>query len=179
MTSTENLTPPDDLVVVARTAGAYGVRGWVRVVPLGTGEALVQTGDWWLQDLRGGLKALTPEDLKMHGDVLLVKFEEAATKEEADKLRGKIAIPRSEFPDLDAGEHWVTDLEGCRVVNRAGLDLGTVDCVVDNGGQSVLKILFEVEGKTKSRLIPMVSAYVEKVDTEEGVISVDWDPEWD
>ena len=44
MTSTENLTPPEDLVAVARTAGAYGVRGWVRVVLLGTGEALVQTG---------------------------------------------------------------------------------------------------------------------------------------
>lgn len=179
MTSTENLTPPEDLVAVARTAGAYGVRGWVRVVLLGTGEALVQTGDWWFVSLRGEKRALTPEDIKTHGDVLLVKFEEITNKEDADKLRGQIAIPRSEFPDLNEGEHWVTDLEGCRVVNNAGVDLGTVDCVVDNGGQSVLKILFEADGKKKTRLIPMVPAYVENVDTESSIITVDWDPEWD
>ena len=29
------------------------------------------------------------------------------------------------------------------------------------------------------RLIPMVPAYVENVDTESSVITVDWDPEWD
>ena len=80
MTSTENLTPPEDLVAVARTAGAYGVRGWVRVVLLGTGEALVQTGDWWFVSLRGEKRALTPEDIKTHGDVLLVKFEEITNK---------------------------------------------------------------------------------------------------
>lgn len=177
--ATIDLTAPDDLVPVARTAGAYGVRGWVRVVLLGTGEALVQTADWWLVDMRGAKRPLTPVDIKPHGDVLLVKFEEISSKEEADKLRGQIAIPRSEFPDLGDGEVWVTDLEGCRVINRAGVDLGKVDCVVDNGGQSVLKIVFEDDGKTRMRLIPMVPAYVEKTDVQAGVITVDWDPEWD
>lgn len=180
MTDTADLMPPEDLVAVARTAGAYGVKGWVRVVLLGSGEALVQTGDWWLQDLRGGVRALTPSDIKPHGDVLLVKFEEVATKEEADKLKGRIAIPRSEFPELEEGEHWVADLEGCRVVNKAGLDLGIVSNVVDNSGQALLNIAYEAAaGKKRFRLIPMVPAYVEKVDTEAGVITVDWDPEWD
>ena len=87
----ETLTPPEDLVPVARTAGAYGVRGWVRVVPLGTGEALMETDDWWLQDLRGNVKPLTPVEMKAHGDVLLVRFEESTSKEDADRMKGRAA----------------------------------------------------------------------------------------
>ena len=94
-------------------------------------------------------------------------------------MKGRIAVPREHFPELEEGEHWVTDIEGSSVVNREGENLGTVESVVDNGGQQVLKIEFTAEGKKRMRLIPLVPAYVEKIDTEAGVVHVDWHADWD
>ena len=43
----------DDLVELGRTAGAYGFRGWVRIVPLESGEVLQKAKTWVLTDLKG------------------------------------------------------------------------------------------------------------------------------
>ena len=43
----------DDLVELGRTAGAYGFRGWVRIVPLESGEVLQKAN-------RGTQRTLSP-----------------------------------------------------------------------------------------------------------------------
>ena len=70
-------------------------------------------------------------------------------------MKGRIAVPREHFPELEEGEHWVTDIEGSSVVNREGENLGTVESVVDNGGQQVLKIEFTAEGKSACASYPL------------------------
>ena len=50
----------DDLVELGRTAGAYGFRGWVRIVPLESGEVLQKARTWVLTDLKGCLLYTSP-----------------------------------------------------------------------------------------------------------------------
>lgn len=54
------VSEPGDLVLVGRLGGAFGVEGWVRVLPESAPEdsVLLATFDWWLGD-KPGLRART------------------------------------------------------------------------------------------------------------------------
>ena len=57
------------ILTVGRTNGAYGVRGWGRVVPFEEPEILAATKRWFLTDIRGNTKTLEVEELKVHGQM--------------------------------------------------------------------------------------------------------------
>ena len=62
------------ILTVGRTNGAYGVRGWVRVVPFEEPEILAATKRWFLTDIRGNTKTLEVEELKVHGQMLIARI---------------------------------------------------------------------------------------------------------
>ena len=71
----------DDLMEVGRTAGAYGVRGWVRVVPMGRqGDLLFESDRWWFLPYprKAGIapKLLTVAEVKAHGKDFIAKINE-------------------------------------------------------------------------------------------------------
>ena len=79
----------DDLVELGRTAGAYGFRGWVRIVPLESGEVLQKARTWVLTDLKGVRTTLSIEAFRRHGDGFIAKWAGCETKEAADAARGR------------------------------------------------------------------------------------------
>ena len=174
------MTELDEKIVVARTNGAYGVRGWVRIVPFENGEALINTKRWWLITLAGEILELHVTAFKPHGTILIARFEGCDNKEDADALRGRIAVAREDFPELDDDEHWAIDVIGCRVVNREGIELGRITDIGDNGVQDVFKVEGGplVEGKAPVYLIPDVEQYILKIDTDSELVTVDWQPDW-
>ena len=165
-----------DWVEVAKTAGAYGVRGDVRVVPLESGIVLKTAKTWRFVDKSGKEEILTPVSIRMQSGIYLVHFDSIPTKEAADTLRGRIFVRRADFPETEAGEHWAVDVVGATVLNRAGATLGSVTGFDSNGAQDIL-VVKDSEGRT--RLIPMVKAYIDAIDTENHVVRVDWELDWD
>jgi 16S rRNA processing protein RimM len=167
----------DDLVPLGAVSGAWGVRGWVRIALYATdGEVLEQRiENWWL--LRPG----APQPLKVHatkrrGGTLMAQWEGVESKEAADAFKGlEVAVPRSQFPALEPGEHYLADLVGRRVVNRQQVDLGKVAGLREVGPARWLEVASEESG---IRLIPWVEQYVEEVDAESGVVRVDWQEDW-
>lgn len=166
-----------DWVEVAKTAGAYGLRGDVRVVPHESGVALKTAKTWRFVDKAGREEILTPTAIRMQSGIYLVHFDSVPTKEAADALRGRIFVRRSDFPKTQAGEHWAVDVIGATVKNRAGETLGTVTGFESNGAQDILVVRDAAEGRT--RLIPMVKAYIDAIDTENHQVTVDWELDWD
>ena len=71
------------ILTVGRTNGAYGVRGWVRVVPFEEPEILAATKRWFLTDIRGNTKTLEVEELKVHGQMLIARITGVLNKEDA------------------------------------------------------------------------------------------------
>ena len=59
------------------------------------------------------------------------------------------------------------------VSNRAGVTLGSVVGLLDNGAQSILRVA-PAAGDGAELLIPFVSAYVDDVDLGARRIAVDW-----
>jgi 16S rRNA processing protein RimM len=166
---------PPDLVALGVVRGAYGVKGWVRIQPLGTDATLQSARPWWLQLQGGGVRELTVSGVKPHSGVLLAKWDGCETPELADQLKGAtVAVARSQFPALPAGEVYWVDLIGARVVNRSGTELGTVAGLSSNGAQDLL----EVRGAGGTLLVPMVPSYVESVDVAAREVRVDWEADW-
>jgi 16S rRNA processing protein RimM len=158
------------MVVMARVAGPFGVKGWVKLqVFTERVDGLLDYPVWWIgQD--GGWEPVEVEQGAAHGAALVARLKGIDDREQAAVLRGReVAVPRAELPRNEEGEYYWTDLEGLRVGNLQGEALGMVTGLLETGASQVLVVQSERE-----RLIPFVSAVVKSVDLARGELVVDW-----
>lgn len=159
-----------DLICVAAIAGAFGVRGEVRLKsftadPLAIGEyAPLTTED-------GGRSF----DLALAGQLpngLLVRLSGVNTKEEADALKGvKLYVPRDRLPALPDDEYYHADLIGLTVLDTGGATLGRVKTVLNHGAGDILEV--QVPGASDTVLLPFTLDAVPTVDLATGRIIAD------
>ena len=186
---------PDDAVEVGRVLDAWGVKGWVKILPHSTDpEALFATKSWLLQapdakfrpgfQLFSGTVALSVDEAKIHSGSVVAKFTGLDDRNMAEALRGvRIFLPRSSFPAASTDEYYWVDLIGLNVVNREGVALGLVRDLMATGPHSVLCVEYTTSAEDGSssvaeRMIPFVSAYVDAVDIAGKRITVDWQPDY-
>jgi 16S rRNA processing protein RimM len=178
---------PDDAVEVGAVVDAYGLKGWVKVAAHADagqgGAALLSAKRWWL--MKGRERSSAPAlQAKIHSDSIVAHLGGVADRDAALALRGtRVYICRSDFPALEADEFYWVDLLGLDVVNLAGVALGKVADMIDNGAHSVLRIEYPATGKdgkptTGERLIPFVGVYVKTVDQAAKQIIVDWEADY-
>lgn len=170
----------EELVELGRTVGAYGFKGWVRVAPIDSGEVLEQARQWVLINTLGEKTAVRVRQVKYHGMGLIAKWDGCESKEDADAIRAKIFVARSDFPDAGDDAVWAVDLVGCQVINRQGDVLGEVTQIGDNGVQEILVIGYEADdGQRKTFMIPNVKdVYIDEMDVDNRVVRVDFDASW-
>ena len=81
---------------------------------------------------------------------------------------------REQLPAPAEDEYYWHDLVGLRVKTTQGMELGTVDHLIETGANDVLVVRGERE-----RLIPFIRGQVVlQIDLAAGEIQVDWDPEF-
>jgi 16S rRNA processing protein RimM len=155
---------------MGRVAGAYGVRGWVKVAPgggaLGT---LAGAAEWWI-----GGRAYAVAEARQHGATVVARLAGLENREQAGRLKGEeVCVRREALPQPGEGHYYLDDLVGLEVVNEQGERLGVVKQLFSNGAQDVM----EVAGD-RTRLMPWVPAVVKQVDLPGGQITVDWEKDW-
>jgi 16S rRNA processing protein RimM len=182
---------PDDAIELGRIQEAFGVKGWVRIHPHSADtEALLTAREWHLQPpepkfARGfsafsGVVAVEVGEIKAQTAGIVARIEGLDDRTIAEALKGvRISVPRSAFPATPEGEYYWVDLIGLRVVNREGVDMGIVRDLMPTGPTSVLVLEYtEIaeDGKEQlsERMIPFVESYVDKVDQQAKLITVDW-----
>ena len=151
-------------------AGAFGVKGWVKLQPL-TAEPqnLLDYAGWWIED-GAGWQYRKVERAEVHDRTVAAKLQGCDDRDVAVRYRGRqVAVPRAEFPQAGENEFYWADLVGLKVVNAEGEDLGTVSRVFETGANDVLV----VEGE-RERLIPFTEEVVSKVDLAGKLILVNW-----
>lgn len=129
----------DQLILVARVAGSFGVRGEVRITAY-TEEplALARYRDLLRKD---GSVALTLQSAREAKGTIIARCPQIETKEQADALRGlQLFVPRAALPEPDEDEFYLTDLIGLAVVSPAGEALGKVKTVQNFGAGDMLEI---------------------------------------
>lgn len=117
---------------VGRVVGAQGMRGEVRIYPNSDfPERFLQPGQRWLR--RSPTSEVEAIEL-VHGRLVqgkglyVVQFEEIRDRTSAENLTNAVLlVPESDRPALQAGEFFVADLIGLRVILRSSqAEIGTV-----------------------------------------------------
>lgn len=160
----------DELIAIARIARPRGIRGELVAEVLtdfperfdGLKDATAVLPD-------GGRRELKIENAWFQNERIVLKFEGVDSIEAGDELRdAEICVPESDAVDLDEGEFFDWQLEGCVAVTVDGEPLGTVKELMRTGGTEVLVI----EGD-REYLIPFAESICTDVDIENKRIVVD------
>jgi 16S rRNA processing protein RimM len=128
-----------DLILVARVAGAFGVRGEVRITTFTQDPlALLDYGPLLRADGGHGLTLVSARAAK--GGVI-ARTPQITTPEQADALRGlELFVPRAALPDPDEDEFYLADLIGLRAQDPAGAPVGRIKAVQNFGAGDLLEI---------------------------------------
>jgi 16S rRNA processing protein RimM len=155
---------------MGRVAAPFGVKGWIRIQVFTEAlDSLLDYPAWWV-GRDGGWREQQVEEAAVHGRTVVARLAGCEDREAAAALTGaQIAVTRGELPEPEPGEYYWRDLQGLRVSNLQGEDLGAVSHLLETGAHDVLVVKGDRE-----RLIPFVDAYVVKVDLARGELVVDW-----
>jgi 16S rRNA processing protein RimM len=177
---------PADAIEVGRILDAWGVKGWLKVLPHSADpQALFSTKRWLLQpgdkgpQSFSGTVLMRVREAREHSDVVVARADGIEDRAAAEALRGaRIFIPRSSFPSAGEDEYYWVDLLGLDVFNREGVALGKVTDLLTTGPQTVLVLEYEENGKVQERMLPFVSAYIDQVDLQARRIVADWQADY-
>lgn len=130
---------PSRLIRVGRVAGAFGVKGEVKITAFtDKPQALLAYGVLLREDGSAGLTLVSGRAQK---NEVVARAKEIATREEAEALRGLfLHVPREAFPEPDEDEFYLADLIGLTAVSPAGEPLGKIAGVRDFGAGDILEI---------------------------------------
>ncbi len=159
-----------ELVCVGAIAGAYGVRGEVRLKSFtADAEAIADYAPLLTED---GAQSFTVTITRPIKNGLAVRLSGVTTKEEADALRGtQLYVPRDRFPEPEDDEYYHADLVGLEVRDTGGTVLGRIKSVQNHGATDLL----EIHGPNlkSAVLLPFTHEAVPTVDLAEGRVIVD------
>jgi 16S rRNA processing protein RimM len=107
-------------------------------------------------------RELEIEDLWPHKGLLVLKFHGVDSMSDAELLIGsELQVPSAERSQLEPGWNYISDLIGCRVLDRAH-EIGRIEDVQFGAGEAALLIV--VNGTGKKFEVPFAEAYLEGVD---------------
>lgn len=168
--------PAGDFLNVGQVSGVFGVKGWVKVYSFTEPrENILRYSPWFLQKNNQihEFKLLTG---RRQGGLVVAELKDVTDRDSAAALMGsEILIRREQLPKAGADEYYWADLIGLDVQNQDGCKLGKVDHLLETGANDVLVV---VDGEVE-RLIPFLQqTTVLKIDLDEKLMIVDWDPDF-
>ena len=160
----------EDRVCVGAIAGAFGVRGEVRLKSFcALPGDIAAYGPLWSEDGARRFEVMVTGQVK---NGLSARLSGVATKEQADALRGvRLYAPRDALPNLPDDEYYHADLIGLEVTDTGGTMLGRVKAVLNHGASDLLEV--QGSGRTTTVLVPFTLEIVPTVDLAAGRIVAD------
>lgn len=183
--------PPADLVELGRVAGAYGVKGWIKVVPHSAqADVLRAVRQWWLlpagRDLQTA-RATAVQQCRAHGATAVAQLEGVQDREQAEALKGvSVWVSRAAFPKAGDDEYYWIDLIGCDLYSSEAGEpqrIGVVQEVLESPAHAILRVqrldaagaaVLDAKGRACEVLVPFVAAHIGAVDLAARRIDSDW-----
>lgn len=127
------------LILVARVAGAFGVKGEIRITTYTEDPMALMRYRALLRE--DGSPALTLTGARPDKSGIVARAKEVADRDQAEAVRGlRLYIPREALPAPDEDEFYVTDLIGLSVETPEGEPLGRIKTVHDFGAGDLLEV---------------------------------------
>ena len=167
-------------VVVAKVSTVYGVKGWVKIHsftdPI---ENFLGFSDYQLRK-KGRWQKIELDECRRHGKGIVAHIKGVDDRELAREYCGlELGVSAEQLPDLAEDEFYWHQLIGLKVFASEQL-LGLVDHMIETGANDVM-VVRRCEGSLddRERLIPYLPGdFVQSVDLQSGVITVDWDSDF-
>lgn len=159
-----------DRVCVGSIAGAFGVKGEVRLKSFCTEPADIAS--YGLLTTEDGSRSFRITLTRPVAGGLGARLSGVATKEEADALRNTgLYADRARLPSLGDDEFYHADLIGLEVRDTGGALIGHVHAVYNHGAGDILEVTGA--GLREPLLLPFTRAIVPTVDLAAGRIVAD------
>ena len=114
--------------------------------------------------------AFRVEEVRIHKDHALVKFEGITSRTDAEALkRCYVRVPDDECTEMEKTQTQREKLQGLEVYTMAGDRLGILEEVILTGANDV----YEVRDGEKTILLPAISDVIKCIDLESGRIIVE------
>lgn len=160
----------DTRVCVGAIAGAFGVRGEVRLKSFCADPAAI--ADYGPLTSEDGTRQFTLTLGQPVTSGFSARIEGVNSKEAADALRGvRLCVDRASLPDLPDDEFYHADLIGLDVLDTGGTHLGTVKAVLNHGAGDILEVV--AAGQSEPILLPFTLGVVPTVDLTAGRLITD------
>ena len=162
-----------ELVAVARVAKPRGVKGEVACDLLTDFPERFEGLEELVAVFPGGRRErLKLEGQWLHGGRVVLKFAGFDSPEASAALAGcELAVPESEAVELEEGEFYDWQLQGCRVETVEGVSLGTVREVLHTGGEA--HVLIIRDERERENLVPLAGSICVEIDVGAKLIRVD------
>jgi 16S rRNA processing protein RimM len=169
----------NEWLVIGKIVSTQGIKGEVRVLSYSDfpEERFEKAGKRWIA--KSETADPQPIELKYGRQIpgktnlFVVRLDGIETCDEAEALRGYLLmVQESDRPKLEKNEYHVTDLIGCQVMHQpTGRYVGLVVDILP-GGNDLLEVEREVEGKKEKVLIPFVEAIAVVVNIKQKFIEI-------
>lgn len=157
----------EDLFRVGCVATTHGIRGEVKVYPTTEeSQRFKKYKEVLLKEPKGQKepRSMHIESVKFFKKMVIVKFKECGTMEDAELLRGaELYVSREKAVPLSENEYYIADLIGMHVDSDEGVALGVLDDVMQTGANDVYVVKRE-DGK--EILLPAIKECVKSVDVK-------------
>ena len=162
-------------ILLGRVLGAFGVRGAMKLHSFTDPVSTAMKYQPWLVLHQGVEREAQAVRGRETNKGMVITMPGIDDRDAAEAMAGaEIWVPRSHLPKPKPGEHYWVDLEGLRVTNREGIELGTVSYLFETGANDVMV----VKGM-REHLIPYIpEQFIVEVDFDKGVVLVDWDADF-
>ena len=150
----------DSLLEVGQIVNSYGIKGFLKVVPLvDDNNQFKEFKKLYILDN----KELKIEEVKFSKNLVLIKVEGIDTIEEALKLKNLYLYAKREDIKLEEGAHFIVDLIGLEVYTDEGKFLGKLKEVLQPGANDV----YIVENENKEQiLLPVIPDVIKNIDLQ-------------
>ncbi len=158
-----------ELLVLGRVVGAWGLRGAVKVKSFADSPSLVSRGRSVILRGRGGESEVLLEEIRPLRDLWVATFQGIKSREAAEALKGyEICIPRASAPPLPDASYYHYDMLGLKVQTETGEGLGEIVDILPSDAHD----LYVVRRDAGEWLLPAVRAFILRVDLARQVMVV-------
>jgi len=129
----------DNLILMGKIAATHGIKGQLRIIPYsGSADNFLLCKSLFVRDAKGRLEQFKVTSAAVHGKKILVSLQGYTGINQVLHLVGcEVLLEKDQLAEPDDGEYYWNDLIGMKVVTTDGVDLGTLDSIIETGSNDV------------------------------------------
>ncbi|MEZ0536183.1 ribosome maturation factor RimM [Caldicellulosiruptoraceae bacterium PP1] len=153
---------------VGKIVNTFGLKGEVKIIPLTDEIDRFGQIDYVLLEDDLSTK-LSIQSFRQQGNIVIVKFNEINTIDDAQKLKNRyLVVEREKAKKLPENTFFICEIIGLKVYELNGRYLGNITDVIQTGSNDV----YVINGEKKEILIPALKNIVSEVNIEEGYMKI-------